>query len=129
MSIYDDILKSIIIYIVINYCQRVYTAFEYNHKQKETKLINKPTAPMVTKVMQAGDVKKYGEYKVMGESRLVLDRDREDFVMYQFEVKQYTEYNNKVSGETERCYILLIGQCSPSMEHTLYRDKDFKKIK
>ena len=46
---------------------------------------------MITKIVQVGVVGTDGEYKVMGKRRLVIDKDREDLITYQLQLKQYLE--------------------------------------
>ena len=65
----------------------------------------------------------------MGKSRLVIDKDGEDFLIYQIDLKQYPGNSNKFNGDLKKCYSLLIGQCSPTMEQIVSGDKDFKAIK
>ena len=52
---------------------------------------------MITKIAQVGKVGPDGEYKVMGEIILVIDTDREEFVMHQLQLKQYLEMTLKNS--------------------------------
>ena len=87
VSIYNGSFKAILTYIGIKYDQRVYKSFEYKDKQRALLFLNKTTVHMITKIVQVGEISADGEYKVMGKRILVIDKDREDFVMYQPQIK------------------------------------------
>ena len=80
---------------------------------------------MIIEVLQ-GVINKDGKYKVMGKPRSVLDKEWDTFVLYQFELKQYTEDTSEFNGNLEKYYSLLIGYRSPWMEQNLARETYFK---
>ena len=57
--------------------------------KKRSLFHNKLNAPMMKKIIQVRAISINEEYKVMDESRLVIDKDRKGFAMYQFQQKQY----------------------------------------
>ena len=55
---YDEAYKIILNYIILNYNNMVYKAFEYKDRIKESNTLNKPSVPMITKVVQVAIVGK-----------------------------------------------------------------------
>jgi len=73
-----------------------------------------PTPPKITKIVQEASA---GKNSVMtGVSKEVVDKDSEDYVIYQIKLKQYISDTSKYTDNLEKCFSEIIGQCSPGME-------------
>ena len=124
---YDEAYKAILNHIGMKYDHRVYKAFEYKDVSKGTNLLTKPKAPMTTKVVQVATIGE--DSKMVGKEVVVIDKDGEEYVEYQINLKQYMTDLNKFNSDLIKIFSLLIGQCSPSMEQSLAGEKEFSIIK
>ena len=60
---------------------------------------------------------------------MILDKDYEDFVLYQIELKKYVDKKSKLEDDLQQVYDIVYGQCSPTLKQKLAVDKGFKKVK
>ena len=82
---------------------------------------------MTSKVIQFVTV---GENSVLeGREVNVVDKDCEEFTDYQMNLKQYISDVANFHSGLEKCFSLLLGQCSLSMKQTLAGEKDSWTIK
>ena len=124
---YDEAYKEIRNYVRTNYGHRVYNVFDYKDKTKGINILVKPKSPMTTKIIQFTTV---GENSILeGREVNVVDKDCEEFTEYQINLKQYISDVENFHSDLEKCFSLLPGQCSPSMEQTLAGEKDYQTIK
>ena len=82
---------------------------------------------MIRKVVQvasAGD-----NSQLTGVVMKVLDRDGIDFVEYQIDLKQCMSDKTKFNEDLQKCFTIIMGQCSPSMEQALDSETSFKAMK
>ena len=66
---------------------------------------------------------------MIGKEVIVIDKDGEDYVEYQINLKQYMTDLTKFNSDLEKIFSLLLGQCSPSMEQSLAGEAEFSLIK
>lgn len=111
---YDEAYKAILNHIGMKYDHRVYKAFEYKDKSKGTNLLTKPKAPMTKKIVQVATLGE--DSKMIGKEVTDIDKDGEDYVEYQINLKQYMSDLTKFNSDLEKIFSLLLGQCSPSIE-------------
>ena len=82
---------------------------------------------MIDKVLQ---VATEGENsKLVGEIQRVVDKDGEKFIAYQIKLKQHLEDFNEHNENLERCFGIIMGQCSLSMEQLLMGNDTFNDLK
>ena len=124
---YDDAYKALMTYFGSKYDQRVYRAFEQKDATAGSKMLKKPVAPMVDKVIQEATLG--SDSKLVGKLVKVLDKDGEDFVTYQIQLKQYIGDLAKYTDNLEKCFSVILGQCSPAMEQSLESDTKYKTVK
>ena len=67
--------------------------------------------------------------KLVGVSMTVIEKDSEDYLEYQVELKQYITDKSKYRESVHKCFNIIIGQCSRSMEQNLEADDIFKGLK
>ena len=126
-SKYDDAYKAIITYLVTKFDHRVSRAFEMKDANAGLSMLIKPSAPMKDKVIQ---VATEGDDSILkGEVKSVVDKDGEEFIMYQIQLKQYLADASKYNENLERCFGIIMGQCSPSMEQSLMANENFVELK
>ena len=65
----------------------------------------------------------------MGVTKRVIDKDGEDYMVYQINLKQYVSNLTKYDDNLEKWYSVIIGQCSPAIEQELEADNSFLAIK
>ena len=124
---YDDAYRALIHYFGNKFNHRVYRAFERKDISVGLSLLTKPRPPMVKKVIQeptAGP-----DSKLQGVEKEVIDKDSEDFLEYQLELKQYVTDKAKYNDDIQICFNLIMGQCSPSVEQNLEADESFAQLK
>ena len=82
---------------------------------------------MINKVVQ---VATEGENsRLIGEVQSVIDKEGEGFIVYQIRLKQYLSDIGKYNADLEKCFSIIIGQCSPAMEQSLAANNKFEGIK
>ena len=87
---------------------------------KGKNLLTKPNAPK-KKDIQVATV---GEYIILvGRVVSVVDKNYKEYDKYIIQLKQYTWDLAIFNSELEKCFSLLTGQCSPSMEKFLSGEK------
>ena len=86
-----------------------------------------PTIPVINKVVQEATVGKGS--KLVGKVKSVIDKDVEAFITYQIMLKQYLGDISKYNDSLEKCFSIIIGQCSPAMEQSLTANAKFAAIK
>lgn len=95
-------------------------------KKKEadnrSNMLTRPTPPMVDKVVQMAMVGDYN--KLMGQLQRVLDKEQKYFLTYQIGLKHYLGYISKYNDNIEKCFSVIMGQCSIVMEQSLDADED-----
>jgi len=104
---YDETYKALIIYFGLKYNQRIYRAFEHKDVDVGQSTLVKLRPPMILKVVQEATL---GASSVMnGVSKMVIDKDGEDYMMYQVNLKQYASDLTKYNDDLEKCYSVIIG--------------------
>ena len=111
----DDIFKSILGYVAKNYDHRVHAILQHKEKLVGKKLLNKPSAS--TKMDDAE------------EAKTVLDKDGEDWMMYQIKLKKYVDCLSNMEDGVQQVFNIILGQCTPEMEQTLEAITNYKIIK
>ena len=66
---------------------------------------------------------------IRGVERDVLDREGIDFVEYQIDLKQYKSDKTIYNENLQKCFTIIMGQCSPSMEPALESEVMFEGMK
>ena len=126
-SKYDEAYKALITYFGLKYDQRIYRAFEHKDADVGRSTITKPKPPMINKVVQEASLG--DDSKMIGVNRSVIDKDGEEYMMYQISLKQYVTDLSMYNDNLEKCYSVIIGQCSPAIEQELEGDDSFPPIK
>ena len=126
-SKYDEAYKALITYFGLKYDQRIYRAFEHKDADVGRSTITKPKPPMINKVVQEASLG--DDSKMIGVNRSVIDKDGEEYMMYQISLKQYVTDLSMYNDNLEKCYSVIIGQCSPAIEQDLEGDDSFPPIK
>ena len=126
-SKYDETYKALIIYFGLKYDQRIYRAFEHKDADVGRNTIVKPKPPMISKIIQ--EATEGEDSRMMGIMKTVIDKDGEEYIMYQMQLKQYVSDLARYEDNLEKCYSVIIGQCSPSIEQDLEADASFLTIK
>ena len=52
-------------------------------------------------------------------TRLILDKECKDFVLYQIELKKYIDKKSKLEDDLQQVYDIIYGQCSPTLKQKL----------
>ena len=115
------------IYFGSKYYHRVYRAFEHKDAYIGRNTIVKPNPPMVIKNFQEATLGE--DSKMKGVAKRVIDKDGEDYAIYQIKLKKYINDLSKYDENLEKCYSVIIGQCSSAIEQTLEGDDKFMSIK
>ena len=97
------------------YDHRISLCIQRKDKAVRMQLLTKPTAPMKT---DPNDT-----------SKKVLDKDGEEWVIYQIRLKKYIDCITKLEDDLQQKYDMIIGHCSPAMEQLLTTINNFDKIK
>ena len=63
-----------------------------------------------------------------GVLKNVIDKDGEDYVIYQIKLKQYISDLSKYTDSLEKCFSEIMGQCSPGMEQALEGEGTYASI-
>ena len=82
---------------------------------------------MVQKVVQEATLG--DDSKLIDVTKNVIDKDGEDYMMYQINLKQYVSDLTKYNDNMEKWYSVIIGQCSPAIEQELEAHDSFLTIK
>ena len=104
-SQYDDTFKSLLVYIADKFDHRVHTAIKSKNKDTGLKLLTRPSAPT--------------KEDPNNNSKTVLDRECEEFIEYQIEIKKYVDRKNKLDDDIQQIFNIVYGQCSPGMQQKL----------
>ena len=124
---YDEAYKSLTHYFGKKFNHRVFRAFEKKDEAVGLALLTKPKAPKVKKIVQVGSI---GDNSVLtGEEKEVVDTDSENFLEYQLQLKQYVSDKSKYTDDLQKCFSMIIGQCSPAVEQNLEADDSYAAIK
>ena len=102
-------------YIAEKVDHRVHTSIKNKDKTIGMKLLTKPSAPT--------------KEDPQDTTRTVLDKECEEFIEYQIEIKKYVDRKNKLDDDIQQIYNIVYGQCSPGMQQKLESDDDFNMIK
>jgi len=86
-SQYDEAYKAIMTYFGMTYDHRVQCAFEHKDASIGLNMLTKPPAPMIDKVVQVATLG--DDSKLRGEIQSVINKDGEEYITYQIELKQY----------------------------------------
>ena len=116
-SRFNDTYKALLRYITKIFDHRVHTTIKHKEKSLGMKLLTRPSAP--TK-------------KDPGDSTgatTVMDRECEEFIEYQIEIKKYVDRKNKLKDDIKEIFNIVYGQCSPGIQQKLEADSDFKNTK
>merc|ERR1740124_1955217 len=124
---FDETYKALIIYFGLKYDQRIYRAFEHKDADVGRSKLVKPKPPMINKVIQ--EATEGEDIKIIGVVRSVIDKDGKEYMMYQVNLKQYVSDLAIYDDNLERCYSVIIGQCSPTIEQDLEANDSFLPIK
>jgi len=90
-------------------------------------MIHKPDSPMIRKIVYEATV---GDNSaIRGIEKDVLDREDIDDVEYQIELKQYKSDKKIYKENLQKCFTIIMGQCSPSMERALESEVMCKDMK
>ena len=90
-------------------------------------MLTKPSPPMIKKIIQLATVGQ--DSKMEGVEKTVIDVGSEDFLEYQIELKQYVSDKTKYNDDIQKCFSLIIGQCSPAVEQNLEAEDTFDDMK
>ena len=126
-SKYDDAYKHILFYLGNKFNHRVHRAFECKDYAVGLSLLCKPTAPTTQKVVQEatpGDNSMF-----VGVERTIIDKDSEEYLEYQVELKQYITDKTKYRDDMHKCFNIVMGQCSPAVEQNLEAEETFSNLK
>ena len=84
---YDDTHKALLVYIAERFDHRVYTSMKNKDKNIGMKLLTKPSAPT--------------KEDPQDTTRTVLDKECEEFIEYQIEIKKYVDRKNKLDDDIQ----------------------------
>ena len=70
-------------------------------------LLNKPAAPTTTRVVQ--EVMPGYNSTFTGVERTIIDKDSEDYLEYQVELKQYITDKIKYRDDLHKCFNIVMG--------------------
>jgi len=112
---YDDTLKALIGYLSTTHDHRVKSCIQHKEKSAGVKILVRPTAPKKTDPADA--------------SKEILDKDGEEWVVYQLELKKYIDHKSKLDDDLQQIFNVIIGQCSPGMEQAFAGVMDFATTK
>ena len=117
---YDEAYKALLTYFSDKFDHRIHRAFEQKDKDVGLKMLTKPQAP-----------KKIVTIEVSGASvnKKVIDKDCKEYVEYQLEMKQYVSDKAKYHNDLQKCFNIIMGQCSPAIEQDLKAQPTYKGIK
>ena len=59
----------------------------------------------------------------------MLDKDGEDWIMYQLQMKKYIDRTTKLDEDIQQIFNIVLGQCNPSMEQALSTVKGYRLTK
>ena len=97
-SKYDEAYKAIVTYVVTKFDHRISRDYELKDADAGRSMLTKPNAPMKDKIVQVATIGE--DSKLVGEVQRVIDKDGEDFITYQIELKQYltdiSKYNENL---------------------------------
>ena len=124
---YDDAYKHRLHYFGNKFNHRVYQAFECKDETVGLDLHNKPSAPMTTKIVQ--EATPGADSKMIGVKRLLIDKESEDYLEYQVELKQYVTDKTKYRDDIHKCFNIIMGQYSPAVEQNLEAEEVFEDLK
>ena len=113
-SKYDIAYKALLTYFGSHFDHRVHQAFKQKDKAVGLALLKKPTASK-TKVKVEEEDPNDATKKIMVEKEIV-DKDSEDFYEYTHELKKYVDNKLKYDDDIQRCFTIIMGQCSPDIE-------------
>ena len=124
---YDDTYKALLHYFGNKFDHRVYLAFEKKDKDIGLSLLTKPSVPMIKKIVQEATA---GDSSVLkGVEKEIINKESEEFIIYQMELKQYISDKTKYNSDIQKCFNIIMGQCSPTVERNLIGDDSFTNIK
>jgi len=90
-------------------------------------MIHKPDPPIIRKIVQEATVRDNTVVRYV--ERGVLDREGIDFVEYQIDLKQYKSDKTIYNENLQKCFTIIMGKYSPSMEQALDLEVMFKGMK
>ena len=124
---YDDTYKALLHYFGNKFDHRVYLAFKRKDKDIGLSLLTKPSVPMIKKIVQEATA---GDSSVLkGVEKEIINKESEEFIIYQMELKQYISDKTKYNSDIQKCFNIIMGQCSPTVERNLIGDDSFTNIK
>ena len=112
---YDDTLKVLLGYISKKYDYHVTSCIQHKDKLVGVKLLVTPTAPTKPNPEDT--------------NLTMLDKDGEDWIMYQLQLKKYIDLTTKLDDDIQHIFNIVLGQCSPSMKQALSAVKRYKLMK
>ena len=61
--------------------------------------------------------------------KTVVDKESEDYLEYQVELKQFIVDKAKFRDDIHKCFYIIMGQCSPAVEQNLEAEEVFEELK
>ena len=68
-------------------------------------------------------------YPYKGVGKTVVDKESEDYLEYQVELKQFIVDKAKFRDDIHKCFNIIMGQCSPAVEQNLEAEEVFEELK
>ena len=66
---------------------------------------------------------------IIGVEKTVVEKDSEEFLEYQVELKQYITDKTSYRDDIHKCFNIIMGQCSPAVEQNLEAEETFNDLK
>ena len=124
---YDESYKALLSYFGNHFDHRVHKAFEAKDASMGLGLLTRPVAPKKTIMSSVIDPDDPSE--MIEVPTIQIDKDDEDFYEYQHELKKYIENKAKYHENIQKCFTIIIGQCSPDIEQLLTSEETFDSLK
>ena len=100
--------------LVKKFDHRIFQVFERKDTTVGLSLLTKPSPLKTKKIVQVPTV---GDQSILiGVEKEAIDTDSEDFLEYQLELKQYVSDNSRYNSDLQKCFSMIMGQCSPAVE-------------